>query len=45
MNWYATVKKYYDSGRYTKEQVAVFVASGKITAEEYETITGDPYVA
>ena len=46
MNWYyTTVKRYYDAGRYTKEQVAVFVAANKITSEQYEEITGDAYVA
>jgi len=30
-------------GIYTKEQVAVFVEKGKITAEEYEEIVGEPF--
>ena len=39
------IKKYYDLGLYTKEQVAMFVEKGKITPEEYEEITGEPYEA
>lgn len=38
-----SIKRYYDSGRYTKEQVKVFVMARWITAEEYEQITGEPY--
>lgn len=40
---YEKVKKYYDRGIYTKEQVAVFVEKGKLTPAQYEEITGDPY--
>lgn len=43
MNWYALVNRYYGLGYYSKEQVAVFVTSGKITPEQYESITGDVY--
>ena len=39
------VKRYYDKGIYSKENVAVFVASGKITAEQYKEITGEDYTA
>lgn len=42
--YYKTVKRYYDKGYYTNEDVALFVRAGKITAEEYEMITGEPYV-
>ena len=42
---YKTVKRYYDKGTYSKENVATFVIAGKITAIEYELITGDPYAA
>lgn len=37
------VKHFYDLGLYTKEQVAMFVRKGKLTAEEYEEITGEAY--
>ena len=37
------VKKYYNSGRYTKEQVKIFVKAKMITKEEYQEITGEPY--
>lgn len=40
---FKTVKRYYDKGIYTKEDVAQFVVAGKLTAEEYELITGEPY--
>lgn len=40
---YNTVKRYYDKGFYSKEDVAMFVKAGKLTAEEYKTITGDEY--
>ncbi|MFK7695919.1 XkdX family protein [Paenibacillus sp. HJGM_3] len=44
MDWYNTVKEYYDLGFYTKAQVAVFVQKGKITPAQYQEITGDVYV-
>ena len=37
------VKRFYDKGYYTKEDVAVFVRAGKITAEQYEEIVGEKY--
>lgn len=37
------VKKYYDKGIYSKADVAKFVEAGRLTAEEYEAITGEPY--
>lgn len=43
MDWFETVKNFYDSGLYTKEQVAVFVVKGKITHVQYEQITGEEY--
>lgn len=42
---YDTIKRYYDSGRYTNEQVTVFVKAKWITEEEYKLITGQDYVA
>ena len=40
-----TAKRYYDKGYYTKEDVAVFVTAGHLTASEYEEITGEKYEA
>lgn len=40
---YKIVKRYYDKGIYSKENVKVFVRAGKITAEQYKEITGDTY--
>ena len=40
---YKIVKRYYDKGIYSKEDVAVFVKAGKITEEEYKSITGEEY--
>lgn len=41
MDWYALVKRYYETGRYTVEQVQVFVAAGKITVEQAAVIIGE----
>lgn len=43
MEWFTIVKRHYDAGRYTPEQVAVFVDAGKITPEQYQAITGSEY--
>ena len=40
---YAKIKKFYDLGLYDDEKVAVFVAKGIITPEQYTEITGKPY--
>ena len=37
------VKRYYDKGIYSNEDVTVFVRAGKLTPAEYELITGEPY--
>lgn len=37
------VKNYFDKGRWNKTMVANAVVMGRITAEEYEIITGEPY--
>ena len=37
------VKEYYEDGTYTKDYVRELVTAGKITAEEYEIITGEKY--
>lgn len=41
MEWFALVKRYYQAGWYTVEQVQVFVDAGKITAEQAEEIVGE----
>ena len=38
------VKGYYDSGLWNKTMVKNAVRKGWITAEEYQLITGEPYV-
>jgi len=43
MDWFATIKRHYDAGRYTDTQVAVFVVGKKITAAQYEQIIGQAY--
>ncbi|WP_144666565.1 XkdX family protein [Bacillus altitudinis] len=44
MNWFAIIKKFYADGDWAKEQVASAVVMKKITPEQYEEITGEPYV-
>jgi len=39
------VRKFFEMGLYSAETVAAFVRKGKITAEEYEKITGEAYPA
>lgn len=39
MDWYALIKRHYIAGRYTVDQVQVFVTANKITAEQAEEIT------
>ena len=44
MSWFDRVKMYYDKGLWSKQRVYNVV--GKVfTAEEYEEITGEPYIA
>lgn len=40
---FKVVKRFYDSGIYSVADVGRFVASGRITAEEYREITGEEY--
>lgn len=40
---YKSIKNYYDTNRYQKPQVQIFVQAKWITEEEYGTITGDNY--
>ena len=37
------VKRYYDKGIYSNNDVKKFVKVGKITQEEYQEITGEQY--
>lgn len=39
------VKRYYDDDLWNKAMVKNAVRKGWITAEEYQTITGEPYEA
>lgn len=38
------IKRFYDLGLYTQEQVAKFVEKGKLTRAEYRLITGMDYI-
>ncbi|WP_394139545.1 XkdX family protein [Cytobacillus oceanisediminis] len=42
---YDKIKSYYDGSYWTKEQVHTAVKYNKITSEQYELITKEPYVA
>lgn len=42
---YSKVKGYYDGGLWSLDHVKTAVQYGWITAEEYETITGETYSA
>lgn len=39
------VKRYYDHGIYSADDVSKFVSANKLTAEEYKQITGLDYKA
>lgn len=38
-----SLKRLYESGRVTREQIADRVEKGTVSVEEYEVITGEPY--
>lgn len=40
---FGIVKRYYDKGIYSNEDVKKFVLAGKITPEQYKEITGEEY--
>lgn len=40
---YKIVKRYYDKGIYSADDVKKFVEAGKITEEEYKDIVGENY--
>lgn len=42
--YYELVKSKYDNGEWTKRMLRALVKAGRITAGEYETITGEAYV-
>lgn len=42
---YEMIKKNYDKGLWNKQMVKTAVVKGVITAEQYEEITGEAYVA
>lgn len=41
---YKMIKKYYDMGIYKDKQIHDFVVKGQLTEEEYELITGNPFI-
>lgn len=41
IDWFEKIKSYYDSGFWSIEWVRNAVEKGKITAEEFEIITGE----
>jgi len=45
MDWLKIVTSYYKAGYYTPEQVEIFVVKEKITASQFQQITGQVYVA
>lgn len=45
MDWVAICTEYYAAGYYNNDTLKVFVVKGKITAADYQTITGIAYVA
>jgi len=42
---FRVVKRYYDAQIYSEADVGMFVKSGRLTSEEYKTITGQDYTA
>jgi uncharacterized XkdX family phage protein len=42
-DWYGKIKKYYNKGLWTEDQVRVAVTKNKITESEFEEITGITY--
>ncbi|MBS4188659.1 XkdX family protein [Bacillus sp. FJAT-49705] len=48
MDWFDFIKRYYNGGFYNNDPesrmyVGNFVKTGKITPEQFEEITGNPY--
>ena len=42
---FGIVKRYYDKGIYSKNDVKKFVLAEKITPEQYKEITSEDYIA
>ena len=45
MDWFEKIKRYFDGGYYTIEEVKIFVKAGKITESQFTEITGEVYTA
>lgn len=45
MDWFEFCKEYFDWGIANKDNLKIYVVKGKISAEQYKTITGIDYVA
>ena len=45
MDWLNLVRRHYAAGRYTKENVTIFVEAAKLTAQQYEEITGEAFIS
>lgn len=43
IDWFARIQDYYDMGLWSNEWVGNAVVKGKITPDEYQTITGEAY--
>lgn len=41
--YYQLIKTKYDKGEWTKQMLRLLVSAGRITAAEYETITGEAF--
>lgn len=41
MNWYPCIKSYYEEGRYTTEDLKVFLQAKQLTPEQYQQLTGE----
>ena len=42
---FTIVKRYFDKGIYTIDNVRTFVRAGRLTEEQYKEITGEDYIA
>lgn len=40
----AKIKKHYDGGRFTKDDVKKFVRASKLTAVKFKQVTGEDYI-